>query len=49
MAASSDDPKRRRRELYGLMGDLPPRNRGITAKTLSTEQREGYLLERRFL
>ena len=45
-AAYSDDPKRRRRELYGLMGDLPPRNRSIAAKTLSTEEREGYLLER---
>lgn len=45
-AASSDDAKARRRELYGLMGDLPPRKRPIKAKTLSTEERGSYLLEK---
>ena len=44
--ASSDDPKRRRRELYSLLGDLPPRNRTIAATTLSSEDRGGYLLEK---
>lgn len=36
----------RRSELYSLLGDLPPRHRQITAKTLSTEQRSGYILEK---
>jgi len=38
--------KARRSELYSLLGDLPPRNRRITAKTASTEQRGGYILEK---
>src|SRR3954453_19523156 len=36
----------RRRELYSLLGDLPPRDRPIHARTLSTEERPGYLLEK---
>jgi dienelactone hydrolase len=36
----------RRTELYSLLGDLPPRNREISAKTMSTEQRAGYILEK---
>jgi len=32
--------------LYGLLGDLPDRDRPIGVKTLSEEQREGYVLER---
>ncbi|RPJ55136.1 MAG: alpha/beta hydrolase, partial [Acidobacteria bacterium] len=36
----------RRSELYSLLGDLPPRNRPITAKNVSTEQRAGYTLEK---
>ena len=36
----------RRRELYNLLGDLPPRNRPISARTLSTEERPGYILEK---
>ena len=35
----------RRKELYALMGDLPPRNRKVTATLISREQRSGYLLE----
>jgi len=36
----------RRRELYGLLGDLPPRGRPISARTTSIEERPGFLLER---
>jgi acetyl esterase/lipase len=35
----------RRRELYALMGDLPARNRPISGKKRSEEERDGYLLE----
>ncbi len=37
--------KQRREELWSLLGDLPPRNRPITAKLLRTEPGEGYTLE----
>jgi dienelactone hydrolase len=36
----------RRRELYGLLGDLPPRQRPIGARTLSVEERPGFSLEK---
>ncbi|MBZ5585767.1 MAG: dienelactone hydrolase family protein [Acidobacteriia bacterium] len=36
----------RRRELYGLLGDLPPRDRRIGSRTISVEERPGYLLEK---
>jgi hypothetical protein len=36
---------RRREELWGLLGDLPPRNRGVTARLLRTEPGPGYTLE----
>ena len=35
----------RREQLYGLLGELPPRHRPVTSRTLSTEQRDGYVLE----
>ena len=35
----------RRQALWGLLGDLPPRDRPITARTLSTERGDGYKLE----
>jgi len=35
-----------RRLLYKLLGDLPPRNRKISARTLSREERPGYVLEK---
>ncbi|MBI3837806.1 MAG: acetylxylan esterase [Planctomycetia bacterium] len=38
--------KRRREELWDLLGDLPARNRPIGAKTLSSEKCEGFTLER---
>jgi acetyl esterase/lipase len=36
----------RRRQLYQLMGHLPPRNRKISARVISTEQRPSYVLEK---
>ena len=36
----------RRKLLYGLMGDLPPRDRKISAKTVSVEEKPGYILEK---
>lgn len=41
----SATPADRRRALYALLGDLPARDRPITVETLSTEEREGYVLE----
>jgi hypothetical protein len=41
-AATAD----RRNQLYSLLGDLPDRNRPITAKTVSTDVRHGYVLEK---
>jgi len=35
----------RRRELYALMGDLPPRNRPIGGKKRGEQERDGYVLE----
>lgn len=39
-------PAARRAQLYGLLGDLPPRDRPITAEVTATEERDGYVLER---
>jgi hypothetical protein len=36
----------RRRELYGLLGDLPPRQRLISARTIAVEERPGFVLEK---
>ncbi len=35
----------RRQELYGLLGDLPDRNRPLDAQLIKTEERSGYVLE----
>jgi Abhydrolase family len=40
-AAASD----RRMDLYGLLGKLPPRNRKVSARLVSTEDRGSYTLE----
>ena len=40
------DVAARRSELYGLLGDLPPRDRPIGARSLGVQRREGYTLER---
>lgn len=37
---------KRRAELYSLMGDLPARDRKITAQTVSVEERPGFILEK---
>ena len=44
--AAGSTPVRSRGLLYQLLGDLPPRHRGGTARSLSTEERPGYLLEK---
>lgn len=44
--AAPDNPTERRQELYRLLGDLPLRHRPVSAKSLSVEQRNGFLLER---
>ncbi len=36
----------RRRELYGLLGDLPDRDRPIAVTTVDVEEREEYVLEK---
>jgi dienelactone hydrolase len=36
----------RRVELYNLLGDLPPRQRPIGARTVSVEERPGFLFEK---
>ena len=41
-----DDPQQRRELLYRLMGDLPDRNRPISATLVSREEREHFVLEK---
>ena len=45
-AGETENAEARRRELFGLLGDLPPRQRPIGARTISTEERPGYVLEK---
>jgi hypothetical protein len=40
------DEKSRRQQLYGLLGKLPPRDRKVSAKLVSTEDRGTYTLEK---
>jgi hypothetical protein len=40
------DEKSRRQQLYGLLGKLPPRDRKVSAKLVSTEDRGSYTLEK---
>jgi hypothetical protein len=40
------DVNARRQQLYHLLGDLPPRERAIGARVISTEERPGYVLEK---
>jgi hypothetical protein len=44
-AAAAVDAASRRRELYGLLGRLPDRQRPVSAKKRKEEQRNGYILE----
>ena len=39
----------RRDQLYGLLCDLPPRNRNINASVVSVERKNGYVLEKLLL
>ncbi len=39
------NPDARRRELYGLLGNLPDRTRPISGKKRNQEERDGYILE----
>jgi dienelactone hydrolase len=36
----------RRKQLYSMMGDMPPRDRKISARTISSEEQPGYILEK---
>ena len=38
--------KNRRQELYGLLGELPPRDRKVSGQLVSTEDRGTYTLEK---
>ena len=42
-------PQDRRKELYGLLGKLPPRDRRVSAELVSTEDRGAYRLEKLIL
>jgi acetyl esterase/lipase len=44
--SARESPEARRKELYGLLGDLPPRNRPLRARTIRTEERPAYVLEK---
>jgi len=44
-ATANTSPDARRRELYGLLGDLPDRKRPISGKKRNEEERDGYILE----
>jgi len=45
-ASEIEGAEGRRRELYGLLGDLPTRDHPIGARTTSIEDRPGFVLER---
>ncbi len=42
-------PQQQRRQLYGLLGDLPPRGRRIGARLVQTVEYDGYRLEKLML
>jgi dienelactone hydrolase len=44
-ASSPSNPAQRRRELYGLLGELPDRTRPIAGKKRGEEERDRYALE----
>ena len=46
---NASDRQAQRKLLYKLLGDLPPRNRKIAARTVAVEQRENYVLEKLML
>jgi hypothetical protein len=44
--APRDKSDARRDELYRLLGDLPPRDRRVSGRKTSEQERDGYVLER---
>ncbi|NPV78919.1 MAG: alpha/beta hydrolase [Firmicutes bacterium] len=46
---TNTDKEARREQLYGLLGDLPERQREISAWKVGEEEREGYILEKLML
>lgn len=48
-ADRKEAPAAQRKLLYSLMGDLPDRNRKISAKAVSSEDRGGFVLEKLIL
>ena len=48
-SASPPSAAQRRRELYGLLGELPDRKRPIAGKKRKEEERDGYVLETWYL
>ena len=42
---TSNDPNSQRHLLYSLLGDLPPRDRPVSAQVIAQEERPGYTLE----
>ncbi len=43
------DQAQKRKKLYSLLGDLPPRNRKLTVEKIGEEDRGKYILERLYL
>ena len=46
---NASEQQTRREQLYGLLCDLPPRDREIGVKVVSMEQKNGYVLEKLLL
>lgn len=44
--SAATTPAARRRRLYSLLGDVPERNRKISARTLFRREEQGYVLEK---
>jgi len=44
--ARRKDAEKQRRKLYALLGKLPPRHHGISAKTVSVSEKPAYILEK---
>ena len=44
--SSMSNKSKRREELYGLLGDLPERNRKMSVRKLTEQEKEGYILEK---
>ena len=49
MPVMSNTQHTQRKRLYELLGDLPPRHRKISARTVAVERRENYVLEKLML